>query len=145
MQVVVGSCNEPLDDGWSITSLALKKNCVKGRPRYEIGWFILPKFNSYLQERIVFQPSFLRGELLNFGGVPSLKRTAKSPGKRAFAPKGSCIVSLFLGVLAVRFEGVYTTYTYHLGSTLYTCITQMLHVWNIYLHLVKNGYIQGEM
>ncbi len=23
--------------------------------------------------------------------------------------------------------------------------TQMLLVWNIYLHLVKNGYIQGEM
>ena len=31
------------------------------------------------------------------------------------------------------------------GSEFRTYNTQMLLVWNIYLHLVKNGYIQGEM
>ena len=33
------------------------------------------------------------------------------------------------------------------GMSILVCIylPQMLLVWNIYLHLVKNGYIQGEM
>ena len=26
----------------------------------------------------------------------------------------------------------------------HSCITQMLHVWIIYIHLVKYGHIQGE-
>ena len=31
------------------------------------------------------------------------------------------------------------------GGSEFGTYTQMLLVWNIYLHLVKNGYIQGEM